>query len=110
MCNESEISTEQQRKIELRFREGEIALLTAFLSNLQNYETVGEILDKIKLISTETYINLPRQFGFMSNERLEVDFSQNGRIDEFKSSVTVYLKARISFHGQLTGLINDLSE
>ncbi len=46
----------------------------------------------------------------MSNERLEVHFSQNGRIDEFKSSATVYLKARISFHGQLAGLINDLPE
>lgn len=110
MCNESEISIEQQRRIELRFRKGEIAILTTFLSNLQNYENVGEILDKIKLISTETYINLPQQFGFVSNELLKVHFSQDGGIDKFKPSVTVYLKARISFHVQLAGLINDLPE
>ena len=101
MSNEGEISIEQQRKIELKFREGEIALLTNFLSNLQTYKTAGDILNEIKLISPETYINLPRHFGFMSNERLEAAFSEDGKVCEFKSSVAVHLKARIAFHRNL---------
>ena len=102
MQNENPSNIANQRAVEIQFREGEIALLTAFLSNLQTtYNTAGDILNGIKLISPETYINLPRHFGFMSNERLEAAFSEDGKVCEFKSSVAVHLKARIAFHRNL---------